>query len=371
MFSTGKNPVIKKKERRRDDDREEEERANSRKRRREEDSESLREYKIRAILDETESYQMRVKEESELAQNSAKQDNVPLSLEEMMKKRAEEEAQKKKPVFLTKEERQKRALEERRRQVEEAREKAQKERELLTRNEPTKEVKRLSQIEEQMEKEKCLEMDKIKEQYVGKKREKRRILKPSEKFKLMFEWDEEEDTLRGSLPFFTEDVVEFRPQFGRGFLGGMDRGVQIKNFKHKDIDVVKVEVKEKEDQIQLDLIDDDEKQRKHWSQKKKEEMDERDWRIFKEDFNITTKGTNIPHPIRYWEESSLPSEIKLALKEAEYKDPTPIQRQAIPIALSGRDVVGVAETGSGFTIICIQRIFIFYFYFFIYYFKNI
>ena len=29
---------------------------------------------------------------------------------------------------------------------------------------------------------------------------------------------------------------------------------------------------------------------RHWTEKKLEEMTERDWRIFKEDFNISTKG---------------------------------------------------------------------------------
>ena len=32
-----------------------------------------------------------------------------------------------------------------------------------------------------------------------------------------------------------------------------------------------------------------------------------------------------------------------------YKTPTPIQQEAIPLALSGRDVIGLAETGSGKT----------------------
>ena len=32
-----------------------------------------------------------------------------------------------------------------------------------------------------------------------------------------------------------------------------------------------------------------------------------------------------------------------------YKTPTPIQREAIPLALQGKDVIGLAETGSGKT----------------------
>jgi ATP-dependent RNA helicase DDX47/RRP3 len=32
-----------------------------------------------------------------------------------------------------------------------------------------------------------------------------------------------------------------------------------------------------------------------------------------------------------------------------YKSPTPIQNEAIPLALQGRDLIGIAETGSGKT----------------------
>lgn len=38
-----------------------------------------------------------------------------------------------------------------------------------------------------------------------------------------------------------------------------------------------------------------------------------------------------------------------AIRKLEYTQPTPIQCQAVPIALSGRDIIGVAKTGSGKT----------------------
>jgi ATP-dependent RNA helicase DDX47/RRP3 len=38
-----------------------------------------------------------------------------------------------------------------------------------------------------------------------------------------------------------------------------------------------------------------------------------------------------------------------ACENMGYKAPTPIQSQAIPLALEGRDVIGLAETGSGKT----------------------
>src|SRR5205823_13879747 len=38
-----------------------------------------------------------------------------------------------------------------------------------------------------------------------------------------------------------------------------------------------------------------------------------------------------------------------ALTEENYATPTPIQAQTIPTALTGRDVVGIAQTGTGKT----------------------
>ena len=88
---------------------------------------------------------------------------------------------------------------------------------------------------------------------------------------------------------------------------------------------------------------------RHWAEKTLEEMADRDWRIFKEDYNITTRGGNIPHPLRSWDESGLEKGILDVIKQAGYTEPTPIQRQAIPIGLQNRDVIGIAETGSGKT----------------------
>jgi ATP-dependent RNA helicase DDX23/PRP28 len=46
---------------------------------------------------------------------------------------------------------------------------------------------------------------------------------------------------------------------------------------------------------------------------------------------------------------AVPEGIHKAIADAKYRDPSPIQRQAIPVGLELRDLIGVAETGSGKT----------------------
>lgn len=50
-----------------------------------------------------------------------------------------------------------------------------------------------------------------------------------------------------------------------------------------------------------------------------------------------------------FQDFGLADPISRALKEENYLTPTPIQAQTIPIALTGRDVVGIAQTGTGKT----------------------
>ncbi len=50
-----------------------------------------------------------------------------------------------------------------------------------------------------------------------------------------------------------------------------------------------------------------------------------------------------------FQDFGLADPISRALREENYHTPTPIQAQTIPLALSGRDVVGIAQTGTGKT----------------------
>ena len=59
-------------------------------------------------------------------------------------------------------------------------------------------------------------------------------------------------------------------------------------------------------------------------------------------------------------ELGLSPEVLKAVADAGYEHPTPIQEQAIPIALQGRDILGIAQTGTGktagFTLPMIDRL---------------
>src|SRR3546814_11529437 len=45
----------------------------------------------------------------------------------------------------------------------------------------------------------------------------------------------------------------------------------------------------------------------------------------------------------------LSDELLRAVSESGYDEPTPIQRGAIPSVLMGRDIIGIAQTGTGKT----------------------
>ena len=62
------------------------------------------------------------------------------------------------------------------------------------------------------------------------------------------------------------------------------------------------------------------------------------------------KGHSVPKPVQRFEEANFPDYIYNTILRQGFQEPTPIQAQGWPMALSGRDVVGIAQTGSGKTL---------------------
>lgn len=65
---------------------------------------------------------------------------------------------------------------------------------------------------------------------------------------------------------------------------------------------------------------------------------------------IKVRGKNCPKPVRSWAQCGVNKKILDSLKKHQYERPTPIQAQAIPAVMSGRDLIGIAKTGSGKTL---------------------
>lgn len=65
---------------------------------------------------------------------------------------------------------------------------------------------------------------------------------------------------------------------------------------------------------------------------------------------IKIRGKRCPRPIQKWTQCGLDQRVLEVIKKAGYERPTPIQAQAIPAIMSGRDLIGIAKTGSGKTV---------------------
>lgn len=65
---------------------------------------------------------------------------------------------------------------------------------------------------------------------------------------------------------------------------------------------------------------------------------------------IMVKGKGCPKPIKTWVQCGVSMKILSSMRRHNYEKPTPIQAQAIPAIMSGRDLIGIAKTGSGKTI---------------------
>ena len=208
------------------------------------------------------------------------------------------------------------------------------------------------------------------------------VCKASDKLAAIFkmDWDKSDDTARNDMNALYTKRLAINPLFGRGYIAGVERLAQREKStfssaltqqrsheerKHEASSLLTAqerEAREKQRQGQAEAIRRQQQQEvssirdqdarrlgAHWADKKLAEMTERDWRIFREDFDIRIQGGRAVNPLRNWAEANFPAEVTKAIQAVGYEKPSPIQRQAIPIGTAFRDVIGIAETGSGKT----------------------
>ncbi|KAH0895258.1 LOW QUALITY PROTEIN: hypothetical protein HID58_057687 [Brassica napus] len=73
--------------------------------------------------------------------------------------------------------------------------------------------------------------------------------------------------------------------------------------------------------------------------------------LTRKQFHIIVSGEDIPPPIKNFNDMNIPRGLGVTLKEKGIVKPTPIQVQGLPVILSGRDMIGIASTGSGKTLV--------------------
>lgn len=261
---------------------------------------------------------------------------------------------------------------------------------LLKRQREEEELNKLRREKEENKKsnEHDHEVKTIRDHYLGGGEKKRKIVKPSEKFARIFKfnWEADDDTMKNDVNPLYVNRTKINALYGRGYIAGVDLREQRKTSNFLTT------LNEKRSQelrsggfsssnvsgssdyngnlrvgMSVDALapahphsavvkpkryrcgDDDGLAGCHWRDKSLEQMTERDWRIFREDYDIRIKHGRATHPLRSWKESTLHPCFLDAVADLGYKEPSPIQRQAIPVGLLKRDMIGIAETGSGKT----------------------
>lgn len=322
---------------------------------------------------------------------------VPLSLEELLEKRKKEEEELSKPKFLSKKEREELAMKKRQEQVDEQRKKMEEARKANSQfsvnggdsapsgrdrdKDRERERERDRERDRERERERDRDRDRrdrdrdrnrdrdrrekesdkredsddsvgpedkekeeavIKERYLGIVKKKKRIRRLNDR-KFVFDWDAGDDTsVDYNSIYKNKHELQF---FGRGHVAGIDIKQQKRDqskFYGELLEKRRTNDEKVQESSRLQKIAKREAKTKwderHWSEKPLDEMADRDWRIFKEDFSIVTKGGNIPNGLRSWKEANLTPEVFKVIESIGYKEPSPIQRQAIPIGLQNRYV---------------------------------
>lgn len=126
----------------------------------------------------------------------------------------------------------------------------------------------------------------IRSRYLGVDKKKRKIRKMNDR-KFVFDWDAQDDTFAEDSPIAVGSNRQgAQVMFGRGHLAGMDdgggSGPRKSSSGPPDPHLADAMERRKAAKTGLD--------ERHWTDKPLDEMKERDWRIFREDFSISARG---------------------------------------------------------------------------------
>lgn len=124
----------------------------------------------------------------------------------------------------------------------------------------------------------------IRSRYLGVDKKKRKIRKMNDR-KFVFDWDAQDDTFAEDSPVAVGSNRQgAQVMFGRGRLAGMDDGGGSGPRKNSSGAAHLADPMERRKAAKAGLDE------RHWTDKPLEEMKERDWRIFREDFSISARG---------------------------------------------------------------------------------
>ncbi|KAM7258548.1 hypothetical protein ACFE04_014289 [Oxalis oulophora] len=71
---------------------------------------------------------------------------------------------------------------------------------------------------------------------------------------------------------------------------------------------------------------------------------------YRKELELKIHGKDVPRPVKLWHQTGLSSKLLETIKKLNFERPMPIQSQALPVIMSGRDCIGIAKTGSGKTL---------------------
>lgn len=69
----------------------------------------------------------------------------------------------------------------------------------------------------------------------------------------------------------------------------------------------------------------------------------------RQELGLHVSGSYVAKPCVSFAHFGFDDDLMAAIIKAGYSEPSAIQKQALPVALEGRDIIGIAKTGSGKT----------------------